>query len=138
MPYVGAGVMASAVGMDKSIMKRLFGSRGLPTAVTLAANTPELADIHWFNASLLATATKATNTEISDKLTSHPLKQRSALLAGLSSTAARALQKASTSTDPLDMLKSTRALSALHLETVLSAKMISKTSQAIEKLTNLS
>ena len=33
---------------------------------------------------------------------------------------------------------STRALSALHLETVLSAKMISKTSQAIEKLTNLS
>ena len=71
-------------------------------------------------------------------MTSHPLKQRSALLAGLSSTAARALQKASTSTDPLDMLKSTRALSALHLETVLSAKMISKTSQAIEKLTNLS
>jgi D-alanine-D-alanine ligase len=32
VPYVGAGVMASAVGMDKSIMKQLFGSRGLPTA----------------------------------------------------------------------------------------------------------
>jgi len=29
-------------------------------------------------------------------------------------------------------------MSAFHLETVLSAKMISKTSQAIEKLTNLS
>ena len=122
-------------------MKTHFPSK-LPQAVLsaseLPSNTPELADIHWFNASLLATVTKATNTEISDKLTSHPLKQRSALLAGLSSTAARALQKASTSTDPLDMLKSTRALSALHLETVLSAKMISKTSQAIEKLTNLS
>ncbi len=31
VPYVGAGVMASAVGMDKSVMKVLFGARGLPT-----------------------------------------------------------------------------------------------------------
>jgi D-alanine-D-alanine ligase len=30
VPYVGAGVMASAVGMDKAIMKVLFGTRGLP------------------------------------------------------------------------------------------------------------
>jgi len=30
VPYVGAGVMASAVGMDKSIMKVLFAARGLP------------------------------------------------------------------------------------------------------------
>jgi D-alanine-D-alanine ligase len=32
IPYVGAGVMASAVGMDKSVAKVLFGARGLPTA----------------------------------------------------------------------------------------------------------
>ena len=32
VPYVGAGVAASSVGMDKAIMKVLFGSRGLPTA----------------------------------------------------------------------------------------------------------
>jgi D-alanine-D-alanine ligase len=32
VPYVGAGVMASAVGMDKAIMKMLFGARGLPVA----------------------------------------------------------------------------------------------------------
>ena len=67
-----------------------------------------------------------------------PLSQRSQLLQTLSNTAARALQKVSSSTDPVDMLTSTRAMSAFHLETVLSAKMISKTSQAIEKLTNLS
>ncbi|MGI6554970.1 MAG: D-alanine--D-alanine ligase [Bacillota bacterium] len=30
IPYVGAGVMASAVGMDKIIMKRLFRHAGLP------------------------------------------------------------------------------------------------------------
>jgi D-alanine-D-alanine ligase len=30
VPYVGAGVMASAVGMDKSIMKTVFAAHGLP------------------------------------------------------------------------------------------------------------
>ncbi|MBI2833623.1 MAG: D-alanine--D-alanine ligase [Acidobacteria bacterium] len=30
VPYVGAGVLASAVGMDKAIMKVLFAARGLP------------------------------------------------------------------------------------------------------------
>jgi D-alanine-D-alanine ligase len=32
VPYVGAGVMASAVGMDKAAMKVLFAGRGLPIA----------------------------------------------------------------------------------------------------------
>lgn len=30
VPYVGAGVLASAVGMDKEYMKRIFTSFGLP------------------------------------------------------------------------------------------------------------
>ncbi len=30
LPYVGAGVMASAVGMDKAVMKDLFRAHGLP------------------------------------------------------------------------------------------------------------
>jgi D-alanine-D-alanine ligase len=30
VPYVGAGVLASAVGMDKAVMKLLFAARGLP------------------------------------------------------------------------------------------------------------
>src|SRR5436309_540568 len=30
IPYVGAGVLGSAVGMDKDIMKRLFAAAGLP------------------------------------------------------------------------------------------------------------
>jgi D-alanine-D-alanine ligase len=30
IPYVGAGVLASAVGMDKAMMKLVFASRGLP------------------------------------------------------------------------------------------------------------
>ena len=30
LPYVGAGVLASAVGMDKDVQKRLFEQAGLP------------------------------------------------------------------------------------------------------------
>src|SRR5262249_10720149 len=32
LPYVGAGVLASAVSMDKDVMKRLMVERGLPVA----------------------------------------------------------------------------------------------------------
>jgi D-alanine-D-alanine ligase len=32
IPYVGAGVLASALGMDKEMQKRLFAARGLPIA----------------------------------------------------------------------------------------------------------
>jgi len=32
VPYVGAGVLGSAVGMDKAVMKKLFASDGLPIA----------------------------------------------------------------------------------------------------------
>ena len=36
IPYVGAGVLGSAVAMDKDVMKRLFQQAGLPTAPFLA------------------------------------------------------------------------------------------------------
>ena len=93
-------------------------------------------DINWFTASLNHPA--PINTLPRDHALAQPLSQRSALLQDLSNTAARALQKVSRSTNPVDMIKSTRAMSAFHLETVLSAKTVSKTSQTIEKLTNLS
>ena len=32
IPYVGAGVLASAVGMDKAVAKQVFAARGLPQA----------------------------------------------------------------------------------------------------------
>ncbi len=32
IPYVGAGVLGSAVGMDKDVMKRLFLQKGIPTS----------------------------------------------------------------------------------------------------------
>ena len=42
VPYIGCGVLASAVGMDKEIMKRLFLQDGLPVLPFLAVKTRDL------------------------------------------------------------------------------------------------
>jgi D-alanine-D-alanine ligase len=41
LPYVGAGVLASAVGMDKDVQKRLFAEAGLPIVPFLAVRRPK-------------------------------------------------------------------------------------------------
>ncbi|HKV04343.1 MAG TPA: D-alanine--D-alanine ligase family protein [Candidatus Acidoferrales bacterium] len=41
LPYVGAGVLASAVGMDKDVQKRLFAESGLPIVPYLAVRRSE-------------------------------------------------------------------------------------------------
>src|ERR1019366_9157554 len=41
LPYVGAGVLASAVGMDKDVQKRLFEQAGLPIVPFLAVRRAE-------------------------------------------------------------------------------------------------
>ena len=43
VPYVGAGVLGSAVGMDKVVMKKLFAADGLPVAPYVALVRPEWA-----------------------------------------------------------------------------------------------
>jgi D-alanine-D-alanine ligase len=42
IPYVSGGVLASAVGMDKDVMKRLFRDAGLPMAKFLAFTSTQL------------------------------------------------------------------------------------------------
>ena len=46
--YVGAGVLASAVGMDKPVQKALLSAAGLPVlpAVAVPARSPDLAGVH--------------------------------------------------------------------------------------------
>ena len=41
VPYVGAGVLGSAVGMDKAVMKTLFAARGLPLTPSLTVRRTE-------------------------------------------------------------------------------------------------
>ncbi len=44
VPYVGAGVVGSAVGMDKDLQKRLFRERGLPVVPFEVVREPEWAE----------------------------------------------------------------------------------------------
>ena len=41
VPYVGAGVLASAVGMDKAVMKSVFQAHGLPIVEHLVVTRHE-------------------------------------------------------------------------------------------------
>jgi D-alanine-D-alanine ligase len=41
VPYVGAGVLASALGMDKEVQKRLFAAAGLPVVEHVAVRAAE-------------------------------------------------------------------------------------------------
>ena len=41
IPYVGAGVLGSAAGMDKEVMKRLFRERGLPVGAYIVIRRPD-------------------------------------------------------------------------------------------------
>ena len=49
VPYVGAGVLGSAVGMDKDIMKRLLMQAGLPVGKFLVFRQHEISQIHFKN-----------------------------------------------------------------------------------------
>jgi len=42
IPYVGAGVLGSAAGMDKDVMKRLFRERGLPIVPYLTVRRKDI------------------------------------------------------------------------------------------------
>ncbi len=42
IPYIGCGVLASAVGMDKDVMKRLFRQAGLPVVPHMVVATREI------------------------------------------------------------------------------------------------
>jgi D-alanine-D-alanine ligase len=44
IPYVGAGVLASAVGMDKAVQKTLFRAAGLPVVPHLVVTEPDWED----------------------------------------------------------------------------------------------
>lgn len=58
-------------------------------------------------------------------------------LAGLEADAMAKLQQLSTSLNPGDYMKTARSLSAYQLESLVTTKVIAKSTQAIEKLTSL-
>ncbi|BBP62148.1 type III secretion system inner rod subunit SctI [Pseudomonas sp. St316] len=97
----------------------------------------ETSDVSWFNAQMRekAPAPDSENNVAARIIDS--LSSRSGELQRLDDRANRDMLKAIRTADPQDMLQSNRSLSSFHLESLMTAKVVSKGSQAIEKLTNL-
>ncbi|KGD80079.1 MULTISPECIES: EscI/YscI/HrpB family type III secretion system inner rod protein [Pantoea] len=94
-----------------------------------------IADASWFRTALQAPAKKADvpdNHSWINKLTD--LTQAASKE---SQQADRALAKASRSIDSKSVMDANRTLSSYYLESLLNAKLIGKSVQSLEKLTNL-
>jgi type III secretion system YscI/HrpB-like protein len=94
-------------------------------------------DVSWFNAQLQTQpAAQADENNVASRIIGS-LSQRSDELQRLNDRANRDLVKATRTADPQDLLQANRSMSSFYLESLMTAKMVSKGSQAIEKLTNL-
>lgn len=99
--------------------------------------TAETSDVSWFNAQMREKPPAPdTQNNVSARIIDS-LSSRSGELQRLDERANRDMLKAIRTADPQDMLQSNRSLSSFQLESLMTAKMVSKGSQAIEKLTNL-
>ncbi|MFJ4192634.1 type III secretion system inner rod subunit SctI [Pseudomonas sp. NPDC089534] len=94
---------------------------------------PAEADIAWFNAQMQQAATRAASQEPQPSAVS----QASTALQKDADKASRDLQRAARSVDPQQALQANRSLSSFYLQSLLSAKLVSKAAQSVEKLTSL-
>jgi D-alanine-D-alanine ligase len=76
LPYVGSGILASALAMDKVAARRLFALEGLPVAHAIAVRRPEDASAI---ASHARAAVERARTEVGPSLVVKPSSQGSAL-----------------------------------------------------------
>ena len=97
--------------------------------------SPTQDDISWFSATIKSQNT-ATDPNVAERIVDQ-LAGSSKELQNLSNDANRALRKASRSSDPKDVIQANRALSSFYLESLLTTKLISKGTQAVEKITSL-
>lgn len=110
--------------------------RGVATgAPTEKLAEPAGSDISWFSAAMQEGGGGQTPMALSSAI--RPLGDLFQSLQGKSDLAARGLKKASASVDPMDIRKANKSLSSFYLESLLSAKLVGKVSQSVEKLTNL-
>ncbi|CAH0240589.1 type III secretion system inner rod subunit SctI [Pseudomonas brassicacearum] len=97
----------------------------------------QTSDVSWFNAQMREKAPVPNSENNVAARIIDSLSSRSGELQRLNDRANRDMLKAIRTADPQDMLQSNRSLSSFHLESLMTAKVVSKGSQAIEKLTNL-
>ncbi|MGR2741031.1 type III secretion system inner rod subunit SctI [Billgrantia sp. Q4P2] len=105
-------------------------------AMRPAEHAPDQSDIHWFSAAIQPTEKGGGESNVAERIVGQ-IAGSSEHLQKLSDQADRALRKASKSNDPQDVVQANRSLSSFYLESLLTTKLISKGTQAVEKLTNL-
>lgn len=117
-------------------IERTYIAQSAATADPLG-QSPLNADIGFFGAAMSSPLpVMPTQDNIASRIMGQ-LSQYSESLQKLSERSEHALQKAAKTAAPMDMIKANRALSSFYLESVLTAKIVSKSAQAVEKLTNL-
>ncbi|WP_085583713.1 MULTISPECIES: type III secretion system inner rod subunit SctI [unclassified Pseudomonas] len=109
------------------------GHSGAAAPEALPARPPAEADIAWFNAQMQQAAMRAAGNEPSVSA----ISQASTALHKDADKATRELQRAARSVDPQQALQANRSLSSFYLQSLLSAKLVSKAAQSVEKLTSL-
>ncbi|ACZ76754.1 MULTISPECIES: EscI/YscI/HrpB family type III secretion system inner rod protein [Dickeya] len=96
---------------------------------------PAQADVNWFS-SAIEPAAPATPTA-DNKAWLGALAEKSDKLENLLQKAERQVGKSITGNNPKDVMDATRTLSSFYLESLLNAKVVAKSVQSLEKLTNL-
>ncbi|MEJ2418898.1 MAG: type III secretion system inner rod subunit SctI [Exilibacterium sp.] len=120
-------------GLVNTLSLSGVGAAGAPTATT--APTANVQDVKWFSAALDAPGSEFP-VSVSDKVI-NGLTNSSKELQRLSDQAAGDLLKASKSLDAKTIIQANRSLSSFYLQSMLTAKIVSKGTQAVERLTNL-
>ncbi|MCD5973733.1 MULTISPECIES: type III secretion system inner rod subunit SctI [Pseudomonas] len=99
-------------------------------------DNPTQGDADWFRAAMQRPEPTQGAGAFSEQVMD-PLTRKALSLEDMSRDAGKALREASLHSDPKKFMEATRALSDYSLQTSLSVKMISKGSQALDKLTNM-
>ncbi|ACT06748.1 type III secretion apparatus protein, YscI/HrpB family [Dickeya chrysanthemi Ech1591] len=99
-------------------------------------DVPAQADVTWFSAAM-EPAAPATPTTPDNKAWLGALAEKSDNLENMLQKAERQVSKSINSNNPKDVMDATRTLSSFYLESLLNAKVVAKSVQSLEKLTNL-
>jgi type III secretion system YscI/HrpB-like protein len=96
---------------------------------------PSQADVDLFNAAMRPELS-VQQSHLSEQIAS-ALSERLGATDKLSQQAARKMKRASTTDDPLEISQMSRSLSQYSLQMALTTKVVNKSAQALDKLTNL-
>jgi type III secretion system YscI/HrpB-like protein len=96
---------------------------------------PSQADVDLFNAAMRPDMA-LQQSHLSEQI-ANALSERLGANDKLSQQAVRKMKKASTTDDPLEIAQMSRSLSQYSLQMALTTKVVNKSAQALDKLTNL-